>query len=99
GGTPAITGLLGEANTDWQGEIYKNAFGQDHNLSLSGGLKNMPYRVSIGYNNTDGILKTYNFERTTLSVGLDPSFFNDRLRVNINVKAMNNNNNFADQGA
>lgn len=98
-GNETITGLLGAANTDWQDEIYKDAFGQDHNLSLSGSLKNMPYRVSLGYNNTDGILKTYNFERTTLSVGLDPSFFNDRLKVNINVKAMNNINNFADQGA
>lgn len=98
-GNEAITGLLGEANTDWQDEIYKNAFGQDHNLSLSGSLKNMPYRVSLGYNNTDGILKTYNFERTTASVGLDPSFFKDKLQVKINLKGMNNDNNFAEQGA
>lgn len=95
----AVTSLLGDANTDWQDEIYKTAFGQDHSLSLSGGLKTMPYRISLGYNNTDGILETYNFERTTLAVGLDPTFFNDRLQVNINLKAMDNNNNFADQGA
>ncbi|MEQ8471711.1 MAG: TonB-dependent receptor [Marinoscillum sp.] len=98
-GNTAVTNLLGEANTDWQDEIYKTAFGQDHNLSLSGSYKHMPYRVSLGYNNTDGILKTYNFERTTISIGLDPSFFNDRLQLKINVKGMNNNNNFADQGA
>jgi iron complex outermembrane receptor protein len=98
-GNTAVTGLLGDANTDWQDEIYKNAIGQDHNLNISGTLKNMPYRVSLGYNNTDGVLETYNFERSTISVGLDPSFFNDKLNVKINLKGMNNNNNFADQGA
>ena len=83
----------------WQDEIYKNAIGQDHNLSLSGTLKSTPYRISLGYNNTDGVLKTYNFERTTLSLGLDPTFFNDQLKVKINLKGMNNNNNFSDQSA
>src|SRR5690606_16978512 len=76
-GNDAVTSLLGDANTDWQDEIYQNAFGQDHNLSVSGTLKKMPYRVSLGYNNTDGVLKTYNFERTTLGISLDPTFLND----------------------
>ncbi len=98
-GNEAVTSLLGEANTDWQSEIYQDAFGQDHNLSVSGTVKDMPYRVSLGYNNTDGVLKTYNFERTTVGISLDPSFLNDHLRVNINVKGMDNNNNFAEQGA
>lgn len=99
-GNTAITSLLGTANTNWQKEIYNNAVGMDHNLSFSGkALKNLPYRVSLGYNNTDGILKTYNFKRTTAAVGLDPTFFNNALRVSVNVKAMQNNNNFADQGA
>src|SRR5690554_6805479 len=68
---------LGDANTDWQDEIYQNAFGQDHNLSVSGTVANMPYRVSLGYNNTDGVLKTYNFERTTLGINLNPTFLDD----------------------
>lgn len=90
---------LGDANTDWQDAIYKDAFGQDHNLSLSGSTDNLDYRASIGYNNTDGVLKTYNFERTTVALGVDPSFFDDKLTMQINVKGMLNNNNFAEQGA
>ncbi len=98
-GHPAPT-MLGDANTDWQKEIYQNAVGMDHSISATGtAFKKLPYRVSIGYNNTDGILKTYNFERTTASIGLDPSFFNDALKVSINVKGMINDNNFADQAA
>lgn len=91
---------LDSANTNWQKEIYQNAFGMDHNLSVSGtAIEKIPFRVSLGYNNTDGILKTYNYERTTLSVGIDPSLFDDHLKIKINIKGSKNNNNFADQGA
>lgn len=98
-GNNAVLSLLGTANTNWQEEIYQNAFGQDHALNISGTTLKTPYRVSLGYNNTDGVLKTYNFERTTLTIGLDPSLLNDHLKININVKGMINNNNFTDQGA
>ncbi|MBN1597337.1 MAG: SusC/RagA family TonB-linked outer membrane protein [Bacteroidales bacterium] len=91
--------LLGDANTDWQNEIYQNAFGQDHNLNFSGTADNTPYRISFGYNNSDGILKTYNYERLTWSVGIDPSLFNDHLKIKYNLKISLNNNNFAEQGA
>ncbi|WCT14191.1 SusC/RagA family TonB-linked outer membrane protein [Mucilaginibacter jinjuensis] len=98
-GQTAVTSLLGKANTNWQDQIYKKAFGQDQNLSFSGSAKNMPYRVSIGYNNSDGILKTYNFQRTTAAIGLDPSLFKNTLNIHINIKGLYNTNNFADQAA
>lgn len=99
GNTPAITALLGAENTNWQKEIYQDAFGQDHNISLSGMAKKLPYRVSLGYNNTDGVLKTYNFTRTTMAIGLDPSFLKNHLNVRLNLKGLHNPNNFAEQNA
>lgn len=99
GTNPSVTALLGTANTNWQNEIYKDAFGQDHNLSLSGTAVKTPYRISLGYNNTDGVLKTYNFTRTTLATAFDPSFLKDALKVHINLKGLYNKNNFADQNA
>lgn len=90
---------LGNANTDWQKEIYRIAMGTDHNITVSGGLKNMPYRVSFGYTNQNGILKTSNFERYTTSVSLAPSFFNDHLKINANLKGMIAKNQYADTGA
>lgn len=90
---------LGNANTNWQKEIFRPAVSTDHNLTISGGLKNMPYRVSFGYTNQNGIVKTSKFERYTASVSLAPSFFEDHLKVNANLKGMIAKNRYADGGA
>ena len=87
------------ADTDWQDEIYRTAVSTDHNITLAGGLKNMPYRVSLGYTNNQGIVKTSKFERYTASVNLSPSFLEDHLKFNINGKGMIAKNRYADGGA
>ena len=90
---------LGNANTDWQKEIFRPAVSTDHNLTISGGLKNMPYRVSFGYTNQNGIVKTSKFERYTASVSLAPSVFEDHLKINANLKGMIAKNRYADGSA
>jgi iron complex outermembrane receptor protein len=90
---------LGTANTNWQKEIFRTAISQDHNLSLSGSYKTLPYRVSIGYTDQNGILKNTDMQRLTGSISLDPSFLKDNLKVNFNAKGMTTNNNFGDPGA
>jgi TonB-linked SusC/RagA family outer membrane protein len=91
--------LLGDANTDWQSEIYQNGLGTDHNVNFSGGVKGFPYRASVGYTNKDGVLKTENFQRTTLSLNVNPKFLDNTLQVNFSSKAMFTQNRFADRGA
>jgi iron complex outermembrane receptor protein len=91
--------LLGDANTNWQDEIYRNAFGQDHNLSATGAFKNIPYRVSFGFSGNEGILKTDRNDRLTGSVSLNPTFFDDQLKVNLNLKGMQVMNQFGNQAA
>lgn len=95
---PAVQ-ALGTEETDWQGEIYQKAIGHDHNLSLSGAAGNFPYRVSLGYTDKNGILKTDNFNRLTGSVNLNPGFLDNRLQFNVGLKAMKIENRFADRGA
>lgn len=87
------------ANTDWQDEIYRTAISTDHNLTVSGGLKNMPYRLSVGYTNQDGILKTSKFERYTASLNLAPSFMDDHLKLNFNAKGMFSKTTYANTSA
>ena len=80
--------LLGTANTDWQDEIYRTAISTDHNVTVAGGVKGMPFRASLGYTDQNGILKTSNYQRYTASLNLSPSFFEDHLKVNANGKFM-----------
>lgn len=99
-GTSAQQALLGTEDTDWNDQIYQAAYGTDNNLSIAGKLaRNLPVRVSLGYYNQNGILKTDNAERFTGSISLSPSFFNDYLKFNINAKGSVNNNRFAETGA
>lgn len=99
-GTSSQQALLGTENTDWNDQIYQAAYGTDNNLSIAGKLaRNLPVRISFGYYNQNGILKTDNAERFTGSISLSPSFFNDYLKFNINAKGSVNNNRFAETGA
>ncbi len=84
------------ANTDWQDQIFRTAVSTDHNLTMSGGLKNMPYRVSLGYTNNQGIIKTSKFERYTASFNLSPSLLKDHLKLNLNGKGMIAKNHYPD---
>ena len=95
----AATLPLGNANTDWQDQIYQTAISHDHNVSINGGLGWLPYRLSFGYTNEEGIIKTSSFERYTVAVNLAPTFFNDHLSVNLNAKFMSAKNRYADGGA
>jgi TonB-dependent starch-binding outer membrane protein SusC len=90
---------LGTANTDWQDEIFRNAFGHDHTLSASGSYKWLPYRASLGYSSHDGILDTDNMTRTTLSLGLNPTLLDNHLTINVNARGVLVDNQFADNGA
>lgn len=80
------TFLLGNASTDWQKEIYRTAFGTDHNLSVTGAVKQIPYRVSVGYTNQNGVIIENNYQRFNGGIGLSPKFFEKHLAVDINVK-------------
>ena len=85
--------------TDWQDAIYQTGLATDQNIGISGKAGFMPFRVSFGYNNEKGTLKTSKYERYTASVNLSPKFFNNHLSVDVNVKGTINNNTFANDGA
>ena len=97
-GTPAKT-PPGTANTNWQDEIYQVALATENNLSLSGAIKSLPYRVSVGYLNQDGVLRTGNYERFTSLLNLSPKFFDNHLKVNLNLKGSFEKERIANEGA
>lgn len=91
--------LMGNADTDWQKEVYRTAISTDHNVTVAGGLAGMPYRASVGYTDQNGIVKTSNFQRVTASLNLSPSLLQDHLKFNINGKYMYSYNRYADGAA
>ena len=89
--------MLGDANTDWQDAIYRRTDFVDNNLSLKGNLfKAIPTRFSIGNTYQEGLRLTNNFNRNTISVSMNPSFFKDHLKLNVNANYTNQKNRFAD---
>ncbi|RYU95099.1 TonB-dependent receptor [Emticicia agri] len=99
GGQPFPAGTI---STDWYGEILREAFMQNHNLSISGGSDKSKHYLSLGYLGDEGIIIKNNFRRFTarlnddftlhekLRVGLTTSFTNSRDQ-NVNLNAAYNN--------
>ncbi|MEZ5013575.1 MAG: SusC/RagA family TonB-linked outer membrane protein [Chitinophagales bacterium] len=98
-GTTGQQALLGTENTDWQNELYRIGFASDNNLTLSGGLKNFPYRWNIEYLSDAGILDRSYLGRIGTSIAVTPSFINGKLKTEANGKYYHTDNTFADQGA
>lgn len=90
---------LGTSSTDWQKEIYRTAVSQDHNVSATGAFKNLPYRVSYGYTDQQGILKTTAVQRNSLNLSLTPSLLDGHLKLDLNAKGSYVVNNFGEAGA
>lgn len=87
-------------NTNWQNEIYRTAFTHDHNITVTGSVgQYLPFRVSLGYMDQEGILKTSDMKRFTAALNLNPSLLNDHLKFNINGKFMWAKSQYADGGA
>ncbi|NOQ92108.1 MAG: SusC/RagA family TonB-linked outer membrane protein [Flavobacteriaceae bacterium] len=91
--------LIGDANTDWQDQIYQTAFGTDNNFTISEGFDNTSYRASIGYTKQEGILKTSEFTRKNISFNLRQNLFDNNLKMDFNIRASFIGDDFADGGA
>ncbi len=76
---------LGNFNTDWQDAITRTAVSQQHNLALSGGMQNTQYRVSVGYENQQGIVISSAQERLTGRLNADHQAFDGRLRLGVGL--------------
>jgi len=94
-GDSAQIAQLGTANTDWQKEIYQTAYSTNNNLSFSGTTGILPYRISVGYDDENGILKTTSMQRYSTNLNLSPSFFTNHLKVSFNFIGAQTNNRFA----
>ena len=89
---------LGDADTDWQDEIFRTSVSTNHSLSIQGGLKDMPYRIGLGFEDNNGIVKTSWMKRFNTSVNLAPSFLDKHLNFNFTAKYMFEKDRYANFG-
>lgn len=98
-GTDAQKALLGNANTNWQDEIFNTSITSTNNISASGALfKTLPARISIGNTRSEGVLINTSFERTTTAISLNPTFFDNHLKIDINGNLSFGKNRFQEEG-
>lgn len=81
--------LLGEG-TDWQKELFNNAYLHNHNLSISGGKDQNTYSLIGGYMDQEGIATGSGFRRLSLTGNFD-SQVKSYLRAGINFAFSNLN--------
>ncbi len=94
-----VDSALGNANTDWQKQIYQTAIGSNNNISYSGSVNNTPYRASFNFLDQNGIVKTDNLQRVTGTISISPHFLNNHLKLDINLHGSYTKSRFANSGA
>ncbi|SHF87783.1 iron complex outermembrane recepter protein [Flavobacterium segetis] len=94
---PNDVSKLGNANTDWQKQIYRKTDFIDNNISIRGNLLNaIPTRLTVGNTYQEGLRLTNAFNRTTVGLAMNPSFLQDHLKIKLNANYSNEKNRFAD---
>lgn len=71
------------ANTDWADALFRTAPMTQHNLSISGGSKDIHYMISTGYLNQEGILEKTGYERFNFRSNVDAKLGIFKLGMNL----------------
>lgn len=86
---------LGTADTDWVDEVLQLAQSQNHNLSFGYGQDGTNARVSLNYQDMNGLINTSNQERYAASINVTQKLLKDDLTLSFNSKHSLINNRFA----
>lgn len=73
-----VPNYMAYPNTNWFDEIMGTGFSQKHNLSVSGSSDKVNYFVSLGYQDTDGVMN-----RKGMDSGLEQFQFRTNLEVKV----------------
>jgi TonB-dependent starch-binding outer membrane protein SusC len=96
--TPEVEGRI-ISNTNWQDQIFRTSISSDMNFSARANLYGkIPFRASIGFNNTEGVVKKNDYERFSYSMKLTPKLLNDNLKIDINAKGTYSDKKTIDEG-
>jgi len=75
--------------TDWQNEILRTAYVQNHQFSISGGSENTSYYVSLDHFRQEGVIINSAIKRSTARVNLNHSTDNFNFGLNLSTSLVN----------
>ena len=75
-------------DTDWYDYVYRTGFQHSHSLSISGGTARTQYYFGANYQDTEGIIRTNNFQRMSARMNVDHKM-TDWLSFGANVSYAN----------
>ncbi|MFT3738311.1 MAG: TonB-dependent receptor [Breznakibacter sp.] len=86
-------------STDWQKEVQRTGFSQNHNVSINGGTEKTSYNASVNYMDQQGIVKATDKNRLVARSFLQTSSLNDRLTLSISLNGSITNNHNVPMGS
>lgn len=91
---PKLGGVIDDegGSTDWQKEVTRTAFTQNHNLTLSGGADKLTYYASFGAQVQQGIIKKNELQRYSGRFNASQKFLDDRVTIDVNLNISNTKN-------
>lgn len=96
---PGDVGMLGNANTNWQNEVFQKSVSTQHNISARGQIFGViPTRLSVNFSEIEGNILTSQFDRANVSLSMNPSFLDDHLKIGLNYNRAFINSRSADAG-
>jgi iron complex outermembrane receptor protein len=90
----AVKLIDGGANTDWQDQIFRQAWSQNYNLSWGMNTKSTIVRLSGGYDNQQGVVKNSSLKRLAGRANVTQMLFNDKLKIDANLTYSNTKNEY-----
>ena len=85
--------------TDWYKEITRVPVSTEHNIALSGGMKNVDYRASVNYKMNQGLAKNSEFQEIMARASVNQQALNNILEFNYNVSYSKTNSSWVSHSA
>lgn len=79
-----IEGFAANGGTDWQDEIYRGGFSQNHHINVIGGAENVNYNVSGDYYENKGVVINSLFKKFAIRSNISANL-SEKVKVNLNA--------------
>ena len=90
---------FGNANTDWQDEIFTTGIGAIHNITASKGYENFNFRVNFNHVSQEGPLLGDLYERNGFNTSFVHRFLDNDLKLTLVARGIQDEYSYADAGA